>query len=127
MQKDMRDTWTAALRSGKYKQSRGFLKSDKGHCCLGVLLETIPDTEWHSSRTNLCGDVIFTAQVGNICTGDVSLNDSLIAALEMPFKEMSDLINMNDAGVYDENGKWTGHSYNFNEIADHIEAVIPVT
>lgn len=31
--------WTAALRSGKYEQGRGFLNGPKGHCCLGVLCE----------------------------------------------------------------------------------------
>lgn len=31
--------WLAALRSGKYKQSGGWLKSPDGYCCLGVLCE----------------------------------------------------------------------------------------
>jgi hypothetical protein len=31
--------WIDALLSGKYKQIRSNLKSDKGHCCLGVLCE----------------------------------------------------------------------------------------
>jgi len=33
--------WVKALRSGKFKQAKGVLKSDKGgYCCLGVLAET---------------------------------------------------------------------------------------
>lgn len=31
--------WLAALRSGKYKQTKGQLKDSKGHCCLGVASE----------------------------------------------------------------------------------------
>lgn len=39
MRKEIADLWTAALRSGKYKQTRGFLKTEEGFCCLGVLCE----------------------------------------------------------------------------------------
>lgn len=28
--------WVAALRSGEYKQSVGYLHTDRGYCCLGV-------------------------------------------------------------------------------------------
>lgn len=31
--------WTAALRSGEYSQAKGYLRSDEGYCCLGVLCE----------------------------------------------------------------------------------------
>lgn len=31
--------WIAALRSGKYTQDVKRLKTEKGHCCLGVLCE----------------------------------------------------------------------------------------
>ena len=30
------ETWVAALRSGKYPQTRGALRDDRGYCCLGV-------------------------------------------------------------------------------------------
>lgn len=40
MDKELRDRWIAALRSGNYKQTANVLKDDKGFCCLGVLLET---------------------------------------------------------------------------------------
>jgi hypothetical protein len=50
MRKEIADKWIAALRSGKYKQTKGYLCVDKeftqapitykpGHCCLGVLCE----------------------------------------------------------------------------------------
>jgi hypothetical protein len=34
--------WVKALRSGKYKQARGVLKDNAGHCCLGVLCTLTP-------------------------------------------------------------------------------------
>ena len=41
MNKDTKEKWVAALRSGEYKQCQGELKDSIGaHCCLGVLLET---------------------------------------------------------------------------------------
>lgn len=43
MKKEVMTKWTKALRSGKYKQGKEFLKREyKGvtrHCCLGVLCE----------------------------------------------------------------------------------------
>ena len=33
---EARKKWVEALRSGKYKQSRQFLHSEEGYCCLGV-------------------------------------------------------------------------------------------
>lgn len=40
------EKWCAALRSGKYKQTRGRLQDEDGHCCLGVACEVfIPRTK----------------------------------------------------------------------------------
>lgn len=33
--------WIAALRSGKYKQTRGRLQDGDGFCCLGVLCDSV--------------------------------------------------------------------------------------
>jgi hypothetical protein len=49
MKKDIAKKWVKALRSGKYKQGKSFLKqfNNKGqpkHCCLGVLCELYNDT-----------------------------------------------------------------------------------
>ena len=41
MDKDVKQQWLTALRSGEYKQCIGELKNSSGeHCCLGVLLES---------------------------------------------------------------------------------------
>ncbi len=41
MNKRIKKKWVAALESGKYKQTRGYLKNEKGggYCCLGVLCD----------------------------------------------------------------------------------------
>jgi len=39
MKKEIADKWVEALRSGKYEQTEGYLKTENGHCCLGVLCE----------------------------------------------------------------------------------------
>lgn len=40
MKKGYMKKWVKALRSGKYKQGRSFLKREDGtYCCLGVLTE----------------------------------------------------------------------------------------
>lgn len=39
--KEQRDNWTAALRSGDYRQTTGQLKEGRSYCCLGVLCETL--------------------------------------------------------------------------------------
>lgn len=36
MDKREKATWLRALRSGKYKQGQGSLKTSNGYCCLGV-------------------------------------------------------------------------------------------
>lgn len=39
MKPEVKKKWLEALRSGKYKQDRGYLKTDEGYCCLGVLCD----------------------------------------------------------------------------------------
>lgn len=39
MKKEVRAKWVAALRSGEYKQAIGYLKTESGFCCLGVLCD----------------------------------------------------------------------------------------
>jgi hypothetical protein len=45
-QKAFRRKWVAALRSGKYKQGDGFLRSEKGFCCLGVACDLAAPEKW---------------------------------------------------------------------------------
>lgn len=39
--------WLEALRSEKYPQDKGHLKTREGFCCLGVLCDVIDNTKWN--------------------------------------------------------------------------------
>jgi hypothetical protein len=39
MNKRIKKLWIKALRSGKYEQDTGWLRTAEGYCCLGVLCE----------------------------------------------------------------------------------------
>lgn len=38
--------WVAALRSGKYKQAKGYLRTSNGFCCLGVACDIASKHKW---------------------------------------------------------------------------------
>jgi hypothetical protein len=46
MKEDIKNKWTAALRSGKYKQGQQALKQGDKFCCLGVLCDISEQGEW---------------------------------------------------------------------------------
>lgn len=49
-QKNLVKKWVAALRSGKYKQGKGVLRSEKGkYCCLGVLCDVASPKGWNKT------------------------------------------------------------------------------
>lgn len=43
--KEIKEKWLNALKSGEYKQVQGKLRTNFGHCCLGVLAEIHPDLQ----------------------------------------------------------------------------------
>ena len=58
MKKEIAKKWVKALRSGKYKQGKGFLKQlnkdgEPRHCCLGVLCELYNDIMKKSHKKKL--------------------------------------------------------------------------
>ena len=52
MDSALKDKWVAALRSGKYTQGTGRLRSpfDNGHCCLGVLADIVDPKGWKAEQ-----------------------------------------------------------------------------
>lgn len=45
-----KEEWVTALRSGEYRQGKGFLRnSDDEYCCLGVLCD-LAGMQWQSTR-----------------------------------------------------------------------------
>ena len=106
----MKDTelmrqWVDALRSGKYRQTRGWLRKDDGFCCLGVLCDISGVGEWEQR-----GDV----GVWNYDTEDESLKgvlpDVLTNTIGISLGEQNKLASMNDR-----------LGYSFGSIADKIE------
>ena len=52
----VKQQWIAALRSDEYTQTKGTLKADDGHCCLGVLCDLYakahPKARWYIDEDN---------------------------------------------------------------------------
>jgi hypothetical protein len=52
MKQEIKEKWVAALRSGEYKQTKGYLHNEEGFCCLGVLTDLCAKEkgiEWEDS------------------------------------------------------------------------------
>lgn len=93
MNKEYKDKWLVALRSGKYSQGHGALLSESGqYCCLGVLVD-------------------IAGEMGNHYKQQGCLHPALTKATELPLKQQDMLVDMNDV-----------HGKSFDEIADYIEA-----
>lgn len=93
MDKETKEKWTEALRSGKYKQGRRWLRNrDDEFCCLGVLADIVDSCGW--SDGNFWNGAYFAALPHSILLRDTQLK----------------LMSMND-----DEGK------SFGEIADYIE------
>lgn len=104
MKQSVRDEWTAALRSDEWKQGRGQLCNEDGEmCCLGVLYDVAIDGDWVLSNGRWTAD-------GN----STRLSDDLRKQLGLNVGTQHMLVRQNDSG------------YSFREIADWIDANIPV-
>jgi hypothetical protein len=142
MKASIKKQWLEALRSGQYKQAKGFLRrldrnGNLGHCCLGVLCElvmpAIPDSGWlsdHSgtfrtpagdSHTSLVGPVRDYANLDqrspriNIPSDHPLWEDGRVSAHMLDDRRGTELAGLNDSGL------------SFLEIADLIEQYLPVT
>lgn len=99
--------WVEALRSGKYTQTTGTLRSRDGHCCIGVLAE-VAGWDWS------LGDIV---NGENYFDGADDDGASLCAMTGLPKDEIPTLARMND-GRRD----LALRRHSFAEIADYIEA-----
>ena len=134
MNKDIRDRWIAALRSGKYKRGAGMLRRKSqdgrdGFCCLGVLCDVYdPDPEWKDpgpgGNAYEYGDQAMVGALPTAIQETVGMDgggtfrvDSLPAELKeriwnvVPGVRCVSLADLND------------HGASFELIADIIEAV----
>jgi hypothetical protein len=54
MNKEIKEQWVSALRSGKYKQGNGALRNIKDEfCCLGVLCDIVAPEKWELNNKTL--------------------------------------------------------------------------
>lgn len=99
-------TWIRALRSGKYRQAKGTLQNDSGHCCLGVACEVFVPTNKQARLKN--GALHGPTPVAQRAAPE------WLKIINIEFEEASGrrLSQLND---YDE--------LTFNEIADLLQAV----
>lgn len=120
MKRSLKEKWTTALRSGKYKQAMGKLKGrarynpngfDVGHCCLGVLLDIVQPDGWTTDRHGIAHTGA-SRSVKHECFNQY-INPSLAHSLGLPAGTQKILGKMNDTGS------------DFEQIAQYIEDCIP--
>lgn len=115
MDKELKAKWVDALRSGKYAQAEGVLRSadvTPGFCCLGVLLEVSQRGHWDCESYLIEGD----------CDGEIILIgelDSYARNVGLTTDEECKLIQMNDGKE-----EWQGNRQTFEQIAAFIESAL---
>ncbi len=106
MDKELKVKWVAALRSGKFEQTRNVLRgASGGFCCLGVLLD-VSSLGGHWERGGVYSTPEYEIEA-DLCR----LRENLGISVEAHNK----LVHMNDG----ERGE---RQHSFAEIADWIEA-----
>ena len=108
MNKEWKDKWVEALRSGEYKQGQGSLfEHDNGgeYCCLGVLAEIMGEL---IKEPDMYGQVL--TPEGNKSCG--FLSNRQLDMVSLGREQQYILSKMNDDIL----------AKSFNEIADYIEA-----
>lgn len=100
MNKEIKDRWIKALRSGEYEQGRHRLRPDYKFCCLGVLCDVIDDSKWVEFED---GNIAYNMNL------DV-LPKALRNDIGLDFEAMKRLAHLNDE-----------EEASFGEIADWIE------
>lgn len=104
MNKQVKQKWIDALRSGEYQQDKFTLKSPKGFCCLGVL------TDLYLKEKNQ--DWVYTTKKGySFGEFESTLSNVVINWCDFP--------NLNKEGILIEMNDDFGKT--FQEIADYIE------
>jgi hypothetical protein len=124
MRKEIAEKWVAALLSREYEQERGYLHTEHGHCCLGVLCDLhLRETgrgEWrppgsgdspHSRcyRDGLGIDGEYTPPPGVLEWAGMAADPQLFFRHRLGNEMRDEIVNLNDGG------------YSFRELAELIE------
>lgn len=104
----------SALRSRRYKQTKGYLKTDYGYCCLGIACEisnisdwkTIIDTTGEATRRKFCYE----------------RNDKYLPTSVMEYYGFGGHLTISDrVGTWQYLAKLNDDGVSFEHIADIIE------
>ena len=131
MNQDIKGRWIAALRSGKYKQHPGVLRSGENEfCCLGVLCDVVDPDGWGIAHSAYSGTPYLDRQ-GAVRTvlplsfqEDMDLDDNASFDIHSLPQKLQTRID----GLCDKPGRVTSLSdlndrgADFELIADVIEA-----
>lgn len=106
---ELKFKWTSALRSGEYKQGKGYLEDDGKFCCLGVLCKVagLPTKKEDE-------------EFGNTPIEWIPKNDVLPSFLCDCTETTETLSQMNDG--YRDGLTYREAPKTFNQIADYIDA-----
>lgn len=112
MDKDLKQKWLEALRSGKYKQGTGFLRRGQGgsdkFCCLGVLCDIVRPEDW-LPKTDFDGVVCYktATNLGTMYMPPQSVGKLLGDKLFNGVNATQTLASKNDDGEsFEEIAKW---------------------
>lgn len=97
MTDDLKTAWVAALRSGRYKQGRGSLRSSGRHCAFGVLLDLYDPHGWSCHGGLWAHWASATLGKGAIGVGAV-ISDNDHYTKRLSFAQIADKV---EAGAYD--------------------------
>ena len=95
--------WLKALRSGKYKKGRSFLRKKDRYCCLGVLMDIVCPEQWRRAETEF--------EIYTVCSnGETDFPSKYqLKKIGLSFPYAEQLAKHNDRG------------WSFARIADKIE------
>lgn len=112
--------WVAALRSGEFKQTHGRLKSEAGHCCIGVLCH-LAKRELATAGVNVVesdNDIkVSWGQADDEYCEVTELPCNALKLIGLTADQQNELINMNDG-----NPALSIGCFSFPQIASYIEA-----
>ena len=127
MKRDIAQRWVAALRSGEFSQTQGYLNIEGGYCCLGVLCELAVEdgviSKWGDHGTTTYGTTDHNSDVSlprPVLTWAGMKGESLPTPVEVPFYDEDfgdDALQQYDgfAGLNDDAG------FSFKQIAAVID------
>ena len=101
MNKEIKDTWITALRSGMYQRTEGNLRrGENEYCCLGVLCDLYSPDSWQRRATDTSWDELvytYVFVVGESKQDEMPQTEVLTWA-NLEYSDARALADMNDSG-----------------------------